>query len=63
MSDIERRKVGFKSLIGNIDSTSAGGKLNFYIFGALLELERNLIADKAKVGLAAARARGRKGEE
>lgn len=37
------------------------GKLVFHIFGALAEFERNLIAERTKAGLAAARARGRRG--
>jgi DNA invertase Pin-like site-specific DNA recombinase len=33
----------------------------FHIFGALAEFERNLIRERTKAGLDAARARGRKG--
>ena len=35
--------------------------LVFHIFGALAEFERNLIRERTKAGLAAARARGKKG--
>jgi DNA invertase Pin-like site-specific DNA recombinase len=38
-----------------------GGKLVFHIFGALAEFERNLIRERTKAGLEAARARGKKG--
>ncbi len=54
-------KSGFKSLTESIDTTSAGGKLIFHIFGALAEFEHNLIRERTLAGLAAARARGRKG--
>jgi hypothetical protein len=37
------------------------GKLIFHIFGALAEFERDLIRERTYAGLAAARARGRKG--
>lgn len=57
---LEERGVAFRSLTENIDTGNTGGKLIFHIFGALAEFERNLISDRTKAGLAAARARGRK---
>ncbi|MBO1926634.1 recombinase family protein [Thiomicrorhabdus sp. 6S2-11] len=61
ISELDERKIGFKSLTESIDTTSAGGKLIFHIFGALAEFEHNLIRERTLAGLAAARARGRKG--
>lgn len=61
IQDLEDRKVGFKSLTESIDTTSAGGKLIFHIFGALAEFEHSLIRERTIAGLSAARARGRKG--
>jgi DNA invertase Pin-like site-specific DNA recombinase len=61
MTDLEERGIGFKSLTENIDTITSGGKLIFHIFGALAEFERNLIRERTLAGLAAARARGRKG--
>lgn len=61
---LEVRGIAFKVLTGhgaNIDTTTAAGKLVFGIFAALAEFERELISERTKAGLAAARARGRKG--
>jgi DNA invertase Pin-like site-specific DNA recombinase len=59
--DLDCRGVGFRSLTEMIDTTSAGGRLIFHIFGALAEFERSLIRERTLAGLAAARARGRRG--
>lgn len=60
--DLEKRKIGFRVLTGApIDTTSAAGKLVFSIFAGLAEFERELIRERTCAGLAAARARGRKG--
>src|SRR2546423_12677674 len=61
ITDFNQRHIGFKSLTENIDTTTSGGKLIFHIFGALAEFERDLIRERTKAGLLAARARGRKG--
>jgi len=53
--------VGFRSLHENIDTTTPGGKLVVHLFAALAEFERDLIKERTMAGLAAARARGRKG--
>lgn len=62
--DLQNREVGFKVLSGSgaqIDTTTPNGRLCFGIFAALAEFERELIAERTRAGLAAARARGRKG--
>lgn len=61
MTLLENRSVGFQSLQEAINTTTSGGKLIFHIFGALAEFERNLIRERTKAGLEAARARGKKG--
>ncbi len=58
---LEEQGVAFKSLQESIDTTTSTGKLVFHMFGALAEFERNLIRERTQAGLAAARARGRKG--
>jgi DNA invertase Pin-like site-specific DNA recombinase len=61
ITKLNNRKIGFKSIQENIDTTTSGGKLVFHIFGALAEFERDIIKERTNAGLQAARARGRKG--
>src|SRR2546423_12112386 len=61
IADFNKRHIGFKSITENIDTTTSGGKLIFHIFVALAEFERDLIRERTKAGLAAARAGGREG--
>lgn len=61
VEDLEERGVGFVCLQEGFDTTTNGGKLVFQIFGALAEFERNLIQERTRAGLEAARARGRMG--
>ena len=61
VEDLGTRGIGFRSLTEAIDTTSAGGRLTFHIFGAMAEFERSIIRERTRAGLDAARARGRKG--
>ncbi|MCC7336734.1 MAG: recombinase family protein [Pirellulaceae bacterium] len=61
IEEFESMGVGFRSVTESIDTTSPGGKLFFHIIGALAEFERNIIVERTKAGLSAARARGRLG--
>ena len=61
ISDLERDGITFESLGEKIDTGSASGKLQFHVFAALAEFERNLIRERTLAGLSAARARGRVG--
>ena len=58
---LEDEGVALQSLHEAIDTATPTGKLTFHLFGALAEFERNLIQERTQAGLAAARARGRKG--
>lgn len=58
---LSQRRIGFRSLQESIDTTTSGGKLVFHVFGALAEFERDLIRERTRAGLDAARARGRRG--
>ncbi|MGB2915720.1 MAG: recombinase family protein, partial [Candidatus Microthrix parvicella] len=59
VTSLDTRGIGFRSLSENFDTTTAGGRLIFHVFGAPAEFERELIRERTNAGLTAARARGR----
>ena len=64
VSGLADRGIGLRVLTGQgaaIDTATASGRLVFGIFAALAEFERELIRERTRAGLAAARARGRNG--
>ena len=61
ITKLNNRKVGFKSITENIETTTSGGNLVFHIFGALAEFERDIIRERTQTGLQTARARRRLG--
>lgn len=58
-SDLQDRGVELRSLTEAIDTTTAGGRLIFHVFGAVAEFERAIAAERTAAGVAAARAAGR----
>jgi len=61
INELEEQGVSFKSLQETIDTTCSSGKLIFHLFAALSEFEHNLIRERTRSGIAAARSRGRQG--
>jgi DNA invertase Pin-like site-specific DNA recombinase len=61
IESMHRRNIGFRSLTEEINTTTPGGMLVFHIFAALAQFERSIIKERTTAGLAAARARGRRG--
>lgn len=53
------RGIEFRSLTDGIDTTTAGGRLVFHMMGALAQFERELIQERTKAGLRAAKKRGK----
>jgi DNA invertase Pin-like site-specific DNA recombinase len=51
ITELNNRKIGFKSIQESIDTTTSGGKLVFHIFGALAEFERDIIRERTQAGL------------
>jgi DNA invertase Pin-like site-specific DNA recombinase len=61
VSNLDEQQVGLRSLTEGMNTTTPSGKLVVHLFGALAEFERALTVERTNAGLAAARARGRKG--
>ena len=59
--ELQNRGIGLKALSQGIDTTTPGGRLFFHMLAAIAEFEHDLIVERTQDGLAAARARGRKG--
>jgi DNA invertase Pin-like site-specific DNA recombinase len=58
ITDLRDYAVGFCSLSEAIDTTTPGGRLIFHVMGALAEFERELIAERTRAGMSAARRAG-----
>jgi hypothetical protein len=52
--------IDFVSLHEGVDTSTPNGRLVFGIFGSIAEFERELIRDRVRSGLAAAKARGKR---
>ena len=61
VEELARRGIGFRCLTQDIDIKTAGGRLVFTIFSAIAEFEREIIQERTRARLDAARARGRRG--
>jgi DNA invertase Pin-like site-specific DNA recombinase len=53
--------VNFRSLTDSIDTSTPAGRFFFHVMSALAEMERELIVERTRAGLAAAREQGRGG--
>jgi DNA invertase Pin-like site-specific DNA recombinase len=61
LKKVEDAGAGFRSLTEAIDTTTAAGRMMMQMLGAVAEFERAMLRERTKLGLARARAAGRKG--
>lgn len=60
ISDLNEEGIGLISLTDGFDTTTPQGRMIMTILLALAEMERNLISERTKAGMAAAKAQGRR---
>ena len=58
LDEFRARGVDFVSLHDGIDTSTPAGRFTFHVIAAVAELERELIRERTRAGLAAARRRG-----
>jgi len=61
IEELRQREINFRSLTDSIDTSTPMGRFFFHVMGALAEMERELIVERTRAGLEAARAEGRVG--
>lgn len=61
VNGLEARDVHFRSLTDGIDTKTPAGRFFFHIMASLAQMERELIVERTRAGLAAARRLGRVG--
>lgn len=59
VDSLHKRNIAFRSVMDGIDTNSALGRCQFGIFAALAEYEREIIVERTKAGLQAAKERGK----
>ena len=61
VQSLEEKGIQFRSLTDGIDTFTTSGRFFFHVMAALAEMERELVRERTRAGLTAARARGRIG--
>ena len=61
VNQLHQKEINFKSITDNVDTSSTSGRFFFHVMASLAQMERELIAERTKAGLAAAKAQGRVG--
>ena len=61
VGDLEKRGVHFRSLTDAIDTSTPAGRFFFHVMASLAQMERELMIERTRAGLDAAKAAGRVG--
>ena len=61
VGELEKRGVHFQSVTDNIDTSTPAGRFFFHVMASLAQMERELLIERTRAGLDAAKAQGRVG--
>ena len=61
INQLHQKEIHFKSITDNVDTSTPSGRFFFHIMASLAQMERELVAERTRAGLAAAKAQGRVG--
>jgi len=61
VNQLHDKQINFKSITDNVDTSTPSGRFFFHVMASLAQMERELMAERTKAGLAAAKAKGRVG--
>jgi len=60
LTELEERGINFRTVEDSLDTRGPTGKLVMHMLGAVAQFERDLIIERTRAGLAAARRRGKR---
>lgn len=61
VNQLHQKEIHFKSIIDNVDTSTPAGRFFFHVMASLAQMERELLGERTKAGLAAAKVKGRVG--
>jgi len=61
VNQLHLKEIHFKSITDNVDTSTPSGRFFFHVMASLAQMERELVAERTKAGLAAAKKQGRIG--
>ena len=61
INQLHQKDIHFKSIMDNVDTSTPSGRFFFHVMASLAQMERELIAERTKAGLASAKLLGRVG--
>lgn len=61
IGELEKQKIHFKSLTDNIDTSTPAGRFFFHVMASLSQMEKELLLERTRAGLVAAKKQGRVG--